>query len=95
MLELEELSQGKHDEEFEELKEKLRINIIPRLLRPLESGGRKVTPCLIHSDLWPGNCMPDADTDEIMIFDSCAYWGIMNQILEAGEHRGTEWENHS
>ena len=75
MLQLEELSHGKDDEEFEELKEKLLTKVIPRLLRPLESGGRKVTPCLVHSDLWPGNCMPDADTDEIMIFDSCAYWG--------------------
>ena len=75
MLEYEELSHGKDDQEFEELKGKMFTNIIPRLLRPLESGGRKVTPCLIHSDLWPGNCMPDADTDEIMIFDSCAYWG--------------------
>lgn len=75
MLELEELSHGKDDEEFEELKEKLLTKVIPRLLRPLESGGQRVTPCLVHSDLWPGNCMPDADTDEIMIFDSCAYWG--------------------
>ena len=75
MLELEELSYGRADEEFEELKRKLLTRVIPRLLRPLESGGRKVIPCLIHSDLWPGNCMPDADTDEIMIFDSCTYWG--------------------
>ncbi|KAL8832478.1 MAG: hypothetical protein Q9191_000248 [Dirinaria sp. TL-2023a] len=75
MLELEELAHGKDDQEFEELKEKLLTKIIPRLLRPLESDGRKVTPCLVHSDLWPGNCMPDVDTDEIMIFDSCAYWG--------------------
>ena len=75
MFEFEELSHGTDDEEFESLKKDLFAKVIPRLLRPLETGGRKVTPCLIHSDLWPGNCMPDADTDEIMIFDSCAYWG--------------------
>ncbi|KAK4694508.1 hypothetical protein P7C71_g3089, partial [Lecanoromycetidae sp. Uapishka_2] len=75
MLALEELSHGKDDEQFEELKEKLLTKVIPRLLRPLESGGRKLTPCLVHSDLWPGNFMPDAATGEIMIFDSCAYWG--------------------
>ena len=75
MLEWEELSHGRADEEFEDLKQKLLNKVIPRLLRPLESGGRKVIPCLIHSDLWPGNCMPDVDTSEIMIFDSCAYWG--------------------
>ena len=75
MLEVEELSQGKEDYEFQQLMEKLITKVIPRLLRPLESEGRKVTPCLVHTDLWPGNCMPDADTGEIMIFDSCAYWG--------------------
>ena len=63
------------DDEFEELKEGLLGKVIPRLLRPLETGGRSIRPCLIHSDLWPGNCMPDADTDTIMLFDSCAYWG--------------------
>ena len=63
------------DEHFEELKTFLLQKVIPRLLRPLESGGRSITPCLIHSDLWPGNCMPDADTDKIMLFDSCAFWG--------------------
>ena len=74
MFSLEELSHEKNAE-FEALKELLFDKVVPRLLRPLESGGRKVVPCLIHSDLWPGNCMPDADTDKIMIFDSCAYWG--------------------
>lgn len=29
--------------------------VIPRLLRPLESGGRSVKPCLVHGDLWFGN----------------------------------------
>ena len=75
MAELEEASQGKGDEEFEDLKAQLFSKIIPRLLRPLETGGRSVTATLIHSDLWPGNCMPDADTDKIIIFDSCAFWG--------------------
>ncbi|CAF9931127.1 MAG: hypothetical protein HETSPECPRED_007794 [Heterodermia speciosa] len=63
------------DEKLEELKEGMLGKVIPRLLRPLETGGRSIRPCLVHSDLWPGNCMPDADTDEIMLFDSCAYWG--------------------
>lgn len=63
------------DEELEELKERILSKVVPRLLRPLETGGRSIKPCLIHSDLWPGNCMPDANTDEIIVFDSCAYWG--------------------
>ena len=63
------------DEKFEELKEGMLGKVIPRLLRPLETGGRSIRPCLVHSDLRPGNCMPDADNDEIILFNSCAYWG--------------------
>ncbi|KAI9848522.1 MAG: hypothetical protein M1837_007191 [Sclerophora amabilis] len=74
MFEFEENSHGK-DPELEELKKDLYEKVIPRLLRPLETGGRLIRPCLIHSDLWPGNCMPDAQSGEIVIFDSCAYWG--------------------
>lgn len=75
MFELEVVSHGSGDFEFEDLKEKMLRNVIPRLLRPMESGGRTVTPCLVHSDLWLGNCMLDGDTDVIMLFDSCAFWG--------------------
>ncbi|KAG7294474.1 hypothetical protein NEMBOFW57_004548 [Staphylotrichum longicolle] len=48
---------------------------IPRYLRPLESDGRSITPCLIHSDLWLGNIKPRVSTGELCLFDSCAYWG--------------------
>lgn len=74
MLTVEERSHGKNDE-LEMLKEALYAKVIPRLLRPLETEGRSIQPCLLHSDLWPGNCMPDANTGETMIFDSCAFWG--------------------
>lgn len=77
------------DEELEKLKKVMLSKVIPRLLRPLETGGRSVKPCLIHSDLWPGNCMPDADTDEIMLFDSCAYWGHNESDL--GSWRATRY----
>jgi protein-ribulosamine 3-kinase len=29
--------------------------VIPRLLRPLETGRRKLKPCFVHGDLWYGN----------------------------------------
>lgn len=48
---------------------------IPRYLRPLESGGRVVTPYLVHSDLWPGNIKSRASDDGLCMFESCAYWG--------------------
>ncbi|KAF2113619.1 Fructosamine kinase-domain-containing protein [Lophiotrema nucula] len=70
MYEFEKSMQGV-DEELDGLFNALCDKVIPRLLRPLES----IEPCLVHSDLWPGNCMPDADTGELMLFDSCAFWG--------------------
>lgn len=63
------------DEELESLFKDLCEKVIPRLLRPLETKGRSIKPCLIHSNLWPSNCMLDTDTREIMIFNSCVYWG--------------------
>ncbi|KAI4705142.1 hypothetical protein J4E81_000021 [Alternaria sp. BMP 2799] len=63
------------DEELEVIFEALRSKVIPRLLRPLETGGRSIEPCLLHSDLWPGNCMLEKETGKIIIFDSCAFWG--------------------
>ena len=74
IFEVEERSHGK-DDELEVLKEALYEKVIPRLLRPLETGGRSIQPCLVHSDLWPGNVQRDVDTGKIMIFDSCAFWG--------------------
>lgn len=74
MLELEGKSRGP-DPELTEISKGLLEKVIPRLLRPLQTGGREIKPCLIHSDLQPGNVMPDAETEETIIFDSCAFWG--------------------
>lgn len=72
MLEEEERSHGP-DEELKILTAAMFEKVIPRLLRPLETGGRQIKPCLVHSDLWPGNVKPNAITDEPIIFDSCAF----------------------
>lgn len=74
MYEFEKQAQGV-DGEMDYLFDEICNKVIPRLLRPLETGGRSIVPCLVHSDLWPGNYMSDSDTGEIMIFDSCAFWG--------------------
>ncbi|KAK8016751.1 hypothetical protein PG993_014940 [Apiospora rasikravindrae] len=63
------------DDEVTRLKEAFLTLVIPRFLGPLESEGRAIKPCLIHSDLWPGNIKPSVATDELIMFDSCAYWG--------------------
>ncbi|KAK3904933.1 Fructosamine/Ketosamine-3-kinase [Staphylotrichum tortipilum] len=49
--------------------------VIPRLLRPLESAGRKITPALVHGDLWCGNTgVVEAETGEAMVFDPASLW---------------------
>ena len=57
MLQVEVDSQGPN-KELNELADALFMKVIPRLLRPLETGGNEIQPCLIHSDLWPGNVKP-------------------------------------
>ncbi|KAM0323295.1 hypothetical protein ACHAQA_008887 [Verticillium albo-atrum] len=49
--------------------------VIPRLLRPLESNGRKVKPSLVHGDLWCGNAsIVDEDTEEGIVYDPASFW---------------------
>lgn len=74
LLEQEELIRGS-DEDFTLLKCAFYEKVIPRLLRPLETGGRDINPCLIHSDLSLGNIKSKTDVDELCMFDACAYWG--------------------
>ena len=90
VLTLEEASHGK-DDDLEVLKQAPFDKVIPRLLRPLETGGRSIKPCLVHSDLWPRNSMPDADTGEIMISTPALSRDTMKWILAAGGHLGTRW----
>jgi fructosamine-3-kinase len=69
-FELEEEAQG-YEEDMAALRTSLMEKVIPRLLRPLETGGRSVTPRLVHGDLWDGNVAFDAGTGQPIIFDAC------------------------
>lgn len=44
--------------------------VIPRLLGALQSGGREITPTLIHGDLWERNVGIDMETGKSIIFDA-------------------------
>ncbi|KAK8065604.1 hypothetical protein PG997_012351 [Apiospora hydei] len=66
MLEEEERSHGQ-DDELDRLKEALFTKVIPRLLRPMETGGNRIEPCLCHSDVWPGNVKPSVDDEEELV----------------------------
>ncbi|KAI4658989.1 uncharacterized protein J4E78_005412 [Alternaria triticimaculans] len=50
------------DPDFNEVAEEFFAKVIPRLLRPLQSGGRTINPTLVHGDLWHGNAQVDMDT---------------------------------
>ena len=69
----EEKSQGP-DEEMEQLCHGVLEVVIPRLLRPLETGGRSILPRLIHGDVWAGNASTNIDTNTPIIYDgACLY----------------------
>ncbi|KAK8136215.1 Fructosamine/Ketosamine-3-kinase [Apiospora sp. TS-2023a] len=62
------------DDELAELRRTIMERVIPRLLRPMETDGRKVVPRLIHGDLWEGNAGTDLDTAIPKIFDACSWY---------------------
>ncbi|KAL2063548.1 hypothetical protein VTL71DRAFT_5353 [Oculimacula yallundae] len=59
------------DAEFNEVVDQFFQKVIPRLLRPLQSGGRSIKPVLVHGDLWPGNAQIDRTSNRLILFDSC------------------------
>lgn len=73
MFQLEEEAQGPSPE-LDSLRRPLYEKVIPRLLRPLETGGRSIEPALVHGDLWYGNASTDLDTDEPIVFDACCFY---------------------
>ncbi|KAK8066040.1 hypothetical protein PG997_012787, partial [Apiospora hydei] len=71
ILEREERLGGPHPKELVRLRQIYFNKVLPRYLRPLESDGRSVRPCLVHADLWPGNCRYKRDTDVVCIGPWC------------------------
>ncbi|KAI1763057.1 Fructosamine/Ketosamine-3-kinase [Hypoxylon sp. FL1150] len=72
------LRQEKHaqgpNEEIERMAEPFFEKVIPRLLRPLQTGGRSIAPCIIHGDLWHGNVGTDKKTGRPVIFDPACFY---------------------
>ncbi|KAI0155142.1 Fructosamine kinase-domain-containing protein [Xylariaceae sp. FL1272] len=63
------------DEELCTLGDEFIQKVIPRLLRPLQSGGRNIKPTLCHGDLWDANVQIDASSGEPILFDPCCFYG--------------------
>ncbi|KAL8879026.1 MAG: hypothetical protein Q9215_002065 [Flavoplaca cf. flavocitrina] len=73
VFENEEQSQGP-DEEVQHLCKETLSKVVPRLLRPLETGGRRIEPRLIHGDIWDGNTSTNVETSLPVIYDAtCIY----------------------
>ncbi|KAK7913977.1 fructosamine/ketosamine-3-kinase [Apiospora marii] len=66
--------QGPHPE-LQALSEKILTKVIPRLLRPMETNGRKIKPSLVHGDLWHGNVGVDNGTGVPVIYDCGSFYG--------------------
>ncbi|KAH8903046.1 hypothetical protein BR93DRAFT_931480 [Coniochaeta sp. PMI_546] len=81
------------DLEFVELFEDFSSKVIPRLLRPLETGGRYIKPTLCHTDLWHGNAALDLETQECIIFDPCCLYGHNEVDLSFFRGEGYGWSN--
>lgn len=60
--------------QLEELIPNMMEKVIPRLLRPLETGGNSVTPSLVHGDLWCGNAAVDLKVNTPLVFDPSCFW---------------------
>lgn len=73
-LEWAQQKRGRHHG-LDEAAERFAQTVIPRLLRPLETGGRNIKPTLCHGDLWDGNIQTDSDSERPIIFDACCFCG--------------------
>ncbi|KAI1269034.1 hypothetical protein F5Y18DRAFT_439599 [Xylariaceae sp. FL1019] len=72
-FDMEEVTHGR-DQELQELREGIMAKVIPRLLRPLQTDGRTLTPTLVHGDLWDGNASVDLSTGSPRIFDGVSFY---------------------
>jgi protein-ribulosamine 3-kinase len=61
-------------EDLQELLPSFYEKVIPRLLRPLQTSGKKLKPVLVHGDIWYGNIATNAKTDAPIMFDSSVSW---------------------
>ena len=64
----------RRSEELKELLMPFFEEVVPRLLRALESIEKKIKPCLLHGDIWYGNAVGRIGTDKPANFDPAKLW---------------------
>lgn len=70
-----------NDPELAEVAESFIQTVIPRLLRPLQTGGNKIKPTLCFGDLWDANIQIDVLTNKPILFDPCCFYGHHESLL--------------
>ena len=70
------------DSELQAVSEEFIDKVVPRLLRPLQTGGRNIKPSLCHGDLWDGNIQMDSVTKQPTLFDPCPFYGHHEMDLQ-------------
>jgi fructosamine-3-kinase len=70
------------DAELRDVSEEFIDKVVPRLLRPLQTGGRSIKPSLCHGDLWDGNIQLDQTTNKPTTFDPCPFYGHHEMDLQ-------------
>ncbi|KAK4239294.1 Fructosamine/Ketosamine-3-kinase [Achaetomium macrosporum] len=70
------------DPELQDIADEFIEKVVPRLLRPLQTGGRSIRPSLCHGDLWDGNIQIDMETGEPVLFDPCPFYGHCEMDLQ-------------
>jgi protein-ribulosamine 3-kinase len=74
MIDLERSIQGSNPE-MDALSPGILTKAIPRLLRPMETGGSKIEPVLLHGDMWHGNVGVDNESHKPIIYDAESFYG--------------------
>ena len=75
MLDLEEEVHGAHNPEFMLLSNAVLVEVIPRLLRPLETGSRRITPTLLHGNIESGKVSTSLRFSIPMTYGACSFYG--------------------
>ncbi|KAK8036163.1 hypothetical protein PG993_008777 [Apiospora rasikravindrae] len=79
--------------EFDDVIQITLDRLVPRLLDALVADGRTIKPTLIHGDLWESNIGTDEQTDEVFIYDACAYYAHHEKevgIWRCAHHKMTD-----
>ncbi|KAK2730980.1 hypothetical protein CKAH01_09238 [Colletotrichum kahawae] len=85
--------------ELEQLLPALFERVMPRLLRPLETAGRTLSPSLVHGDLWYSNASIDQDSGKGFVYDPASFWAHneckFSQLLVHARYVGHDADVHN